>query len=170
MKNPTYTTLLIAVIYMLVWAGVMAYAFITVADQGATARALAITIAEQDAKEAAIQTTLDIVADTENERNALASYFVTEDDAISYLALIEGAAAGMGIEFETTELAVQPKTETTPGELKTSFRFTGTAAAMVQFLKALESLPYHSRIPDIAVTIEGGTWQGTVTVYTTLRP
>ncbi len=163
--------LIVSVLYCLVWAGVLSYAFFTVTAQGARIEALATTIADQESKELAAETISNITKTTEAERNTLASYFVSESDAVAFLAKIEDLAARLGVVLETTELAVVAKTDKTPAELKTGFAFEGNPTTVMLFLKAIETVPYHSRIPTITLDTTGDkTWKGTVQLFVTITP
>jgi hypothetical protein len=169
--NPrTRTMLIIASSYFLGLVGILIWAFTTVSAQGYKMETLATLSAEQTAKEAAVQTTAQITEATTAEREQIANYFVTEADAISFLAMIEKTALGMGVKLETTELAVEPKTESAAAELKTSFRYSGKEADVLRFLQALETLPYHSRIPTLNIGIEDSMWQGSVELRVTITP
>lgn len=170
MNSHTRTMLIIASLYFLGWVAALGWGFITVSAQGYKMESLATLQAEQMAKEAAVQTTAQITETTKAEREQIASYFVTETEAISFLAMIETTAVQMGVTLETTGLEVLAKTETTAAELKTNFSFSGKQIAVQRFLQALETLPYHSRIPALTIGLESDVWQGTVELHTTITP
>jgi len=162
--------LVCATLYSLFWSGVLVYVFFTITAQGETARTLATTIAEQATKEAAAETTSQIIESTATERDTLSNFFVSEADTISFLAMIESTARDVSVSLETTELAVIEKTETKPAALRTSFRFEGSEAAVGQFLRALETLPYHSNIPELSINLNKTGWEGSLSLLTTITP
>jgi hypothetical protein len=55
-------------------------------------------------------------------------------------------------------------------ELKTGFAVKGTRAAVLRFMEAIETLPYHSRIASMQVTGEGNEWRGQVDIFVTIKP
>ena len=168
MTKPTVTTLGIASVYFLFFTMVLLYAFVTVESQKAETMSLRTTLAEQTTKQAAARTVKGTIEVTETVREELSSYFLPEKETISFVAEIEGLAGAVGVSIETTALDIVRPPEGA-AELKTGFVVEGSRAAVMNFMKALETLPYHSRIPTLRLENGGdGVWSGQVAVFVTL--
>lgn len=129
---------------------------------------------ERDAIEQKLQDVQNITEMSADERALLKEYFITERDIITFINSLEQQADAAQLEFETTQLAVDPKTDEDPGILKIGFTFSGTKPRVVGFMQLLESLPYHKTIPSAAVTqsetAPAGNWEGQVILHVTLQP
>jgi hypothetical protein len=168
MTKKTITTLSISSAYFVVFGLVLLYALITVQSQKAEAVSLRTTLAEQTTKQAAARTVETTIANTEVVRNELASFFLSEKETITFIADIEALASVLGVGVETTALDI---TRPAGGNavLKTGFAVTGSRIAVINFMQALETLPYHSTLPTLRVSNQGdGEWQGQVEVLVTL--
>lgn len=168
MTKPTITTLGIAAVYCTCFALVLVYAVVTVRSQRAETVILRTTLAEQTTKQDAARTVANTVATTEAVRTELASFFLPEKETISFIAEIEGLAEALGVAIETTALDIVRPADAVP-ELKTGFVVSGSRLAVLNFLRAIETLPYHSRVPTMTMIDQGDSmWQGTVEVYITM--
>lgn len=168
MTKPTITTLGIATVYFVTFGLVLIYAFVTVQSQRAETMNLRTTLAEQNTKQAAARTVESTISSTETVRTELSSFFLPEKDTISFIAEIEDLAGAVGVSIETTALDIVRPADAVP-ELKTGFVVKGSRAAVMNFLRAIETLPYHSRVPVMNMADQGdATWQGTVEVYVTM--
>lgn len=169
MTKQTVTTLGIATLYFLVFVSVLVYAFISVRSQKADALALATTLAEQTSKQSVARTIATTIESTTQIREELSSYFLEEKDTISFITEIEGLAGVLGITIETTALDMT-KTDAGRQELKTGFAVKGNRLAVLRFMEAVETLPYHSRITAMQVAGSGNEWRGQVDVFVTIKP
>ncbi|MFN3693300.1 MAG: hypothetical protein ACK4SL_04395 [Candidatus Paceibacteria bacterium] len=169
MTKQTVTTLGVASLYFVIVASVMVYAFISVRSQKADALALATTLAEQTSKQSVARTVATTIESTAALREEVSTYFLEEKETISFITEIEGLAGVLGVTIETTSLDMT-KTEGGRGELKTGFSVKGTRAAVLRFMEAIETLPYHSRIATMQVTGEGNEWRGQVDIFVTIKP
>ncbi len=169
MTKPTITTLGIATTYFLVFAGVLGYAFVTVEAQRSEAMNLRTTLAEQTSKQTVARTIGDLTASTAEVRGELADYFLSERDTISFIAEVEALAGAQSVAIETTTLDIVRPADAAP-ELKTGFRVEGTRQSVLAFVQALETMPYHSRIPSVQFTQDGNVSGAQVEVLVTLLP
>jgi Tfp pilus assembly protein PilO len=167
MTKPTITTLTIATVYCLAFVLVLGYAYVTVRAQRSEAVSLRTTLAEQTSKQAAARTVRETIAATTDTRQTLSSFFLTESETISFIAEIESLAAAVGVAVETTALDISKQADSRP-ELKTGFAVEGSELGVKEFLRAVESLPYHSRLPQVRVSRDGNRWQAQVEVYITM--
>lgn len=142
---------LIASLYCLSLVGVLVMAILFTRAEQVEYRMLRTTLAEHTAKEASFNEVARIVEETKEERELLASHFLTESDTIAFMAEVEGMAAILGIKLVTSELALVPKTETAPAQLKVGFSFSGSASSVQTFVETLENLPYHSNVPTLSL-------------------
>ncbi len=168
MTKQTITTLSIGTTYFLVFALVLFYALITVQSQKAEAVTLRTTLAEQTTKQAAARTVMATIDSTEAVRTELSGFFLSEKDTITFIADIEALATTLGVAIETTALDIERPAEGNP-ILKTGFAVSGSRSGVLNFMRALETLPYHSTLPSLRVSNQGdGEWQGQVAVLVTL--
>jgi hypothetical protein len=168
MTKQTVTTLSIGATYFLVFALVLLYALITVQSQKAEAVSLRTALAEQTTKQAAAQTVETTIANTESVRSELASYFLSEKETITFIADIESLATDLGVGVVTTALDIERPAEGN-AVLKTGFAVAGSRIAVVNFMRALETLPYHSSLPTLRLVNQGdGEWEGQLEVRVTL--
>ncbi len=169
MTKQTITTLGIATLYFLVVVSVLVYAFFSVRSQKADALALATTLAEQTSKQSVARIVATTIESTVALREEVSTYFLEEKETISFITEIEGLAGGLGVTIETTALDIV-KIEGGRPELKTGFAVKGTRAAVLRFMEAIETLPYHSRIASMQVMGEGNEWRGQVDIFVTIKP
>jgi hypothetical protein len=168
MTKQTVTTLSISATYFVSLVLVLLYAFITVQSQKAETVSLRTTLAEQTTKQAAAQTVETTIQNTEAVRTELASFFLSEKETITFIAEIESLATDLGVRVVTTALDIERPTEGN-AILKTGFAVTGSRAAVLNFLSAMETIPYHSSLPALRLSNEGdGEWGGQVEVLVTL--
>jgi hypothetical protein len=169
MTKQTVTTLGIASLYFIIVVSVMVYAFVSVRSQKADALALATTLAEQTSKQSVARTVATTIESTTALREEISTYFLEEKETISFITEIEGLAGVLGVSIETTALDMT-KTEGGRPELKTGFAVKGTRSAVLRFMEAIETLPYHSRIASMQVLGEGNEWRGQVDIFVTIAP
>jgi hypothetical protein len=171
MTKKTSTTLGISVTIFVSMTAILIYAYSAVSAKGTEVTTLKQTLAEQRVKQDAARSVAIVMESTTDARAELADYFVTEKDTISFIAEIEDTARRMGVKLETTNLAIIPKKDAEAAKLKTSFSIEGSQLAVESFVRALESLPYHSVVPRVQFNAnEGGLWAATVDVLVTITP
>jgi hypothetical protein len=107
---------------------------------------------------------------SEADRKELDSFFISERDTIHFITQVEELASRLGVGVETTQLSVIPGKDDVPSRLHIGFEINGDYGHVAQMLFALETLPYHKSIPDVAIKqIDGGSWEGTIAMYVTLQ-
>ncbi len=107
---------------------------------------------------------------SESDRQELSSFFISERDTIHLITQVEALAKTMQVSVETTQLAVVPKKDKTPSRLEIGFIIEGNYSNVAKMLSAIETLPYHKQIPQIAVTKSSEeTWVGTIVLHVTLQ-
>lgn len=170
MIKQTVTTLGVATLYGVCLFAVLLYAYITVSSQKGEVYNLKSTVAAQLDKQSAARTVASTIVATESVRQDLASHFLSEKDTISFIANIETLANSLSVKIETTALDIIRPTDGSP-ELKTGFTVTGNRTAVLGFMSALETLPYHSRMPVMKLDAkDGSAWQGNVELFVTMTP
>lgn len=107
---------------------------------------------------------------SELDREELNSFFISERDTIHFITRVEELAKKLGVSVETTQLAVIPGKDNEPSRLHIGFEVEGEYNNVVQMLSAVETLPYHKLIPDIAIKqVDRVSWSGTIALYVTLQ-
>jgi hypothetical protein len=176
MSKRSKTILLVAIVYSLVFAGLLGNGLYLISAEGAKLEIAKTQISEHTAKEVAYAKTMSLLEVTRDNRDTLRTFFITENDTITFLTTIESAAKTIGVTLKTNSLAVLPETSTdgviTPSVVEIRFDFLGTQAAVKQFLVLLEHIPYHTAIPAVTLASngEGGAWSGTAQLRLTLQP
>ena len=129
-------------------------------------------IAEQAAKESAHYSLEQILKSTTDDRAKLQKFFITEKDAITFVNNIEAAATALGVMFETTQLSINPQTDTSPAQLYTGFKFSGPEASVKHLVTLFEAVPYHKSIPELTLArnTDTGLWDGSILLYITISP
>jgi len=163
--------------YCLSAVGILGYGIYKIEILGSDYEQSHQTIAEQEMKEKAYYDVVQIVETTADSREALGQFFLTEKDTIRFIATIENYAKNQGVSLETTQLAVDPKTEKTEktekaeAVLRIGFTYEGTEQAVEKMSVLFETLPYHKRIPEFTIqkSIEGE-WTGTILLLVTITP
>jgi hypothetical protein len=168
MTKQTITSLSIGSGHFIVFALVLIYALITVQSQKAEAVSLRTTLAEQTTKQDAARTVESTIVSTEAVRDELAGFFLSEKETITFIAENEALAKVLGVRVETTALDISRPSDSN-AILKTGFMVSGSRTGVLNFMRALETLPYHSTLPTLRFANEGdGEWQGQVEVLVTL--
>ncbi len=149
----------------------IAYAIFT---EERTLEASRQTQAERAAAERNLAALSQLLKDTSNARATLASYVLTEDSVVSFLAHIERVARSSGVIVETRSLAVVPLGDSeTFEELTLEVSVEGTFESVYRTLELFEHMPYQMRIGSVLLERreqggEGGTlWRGTYTLFVT---
>ncbi len=163
--------LLTALAYCLAVVGLLGYAVFSVQQSGRELALLKVSLAEQVQKQQAGEAVASVVAASEADRLVLASHFLSnEADVLTFIASIETLAARLGLRLSTNDLTLVPATETTPAYLKTGFTVDGSEWGVMNFLKAIESLPYHSRINTVNIARADGKVSLSLTIDVTVMP
>lgn len=168
MTKQTITSLSIGSGHFIVFALVLLYALITVQAQKAEVESLRTTLAEQTTKQAAARTVETTIANTVAVRDELAGFFLSEKETITFIAEIEALANVLGVQVETTALDISRPSDSN-AILKTGFRVSGSRTGVLNFMRALEAIPYHSTLPTLRFSNQGdGEWQSQVELLVTL--
>jgi hypothetical protein len=171
MTKKTTSTLLISSVFAIVTTGVFVTMILILLSKESTLVALKTTIAEQRAKEQAARSVSQLIEETTKTREELAGYFVAEKDSITFIAEIEALAVAKGVTLKTTGLDLKPAADGLPAELQTQFSVVGTRPAVVGFMEALETLPYHSRLPKWQIASrDGRLYESAIEVFVTITP
>lgn len=132
-----------------------------------------IALVEQhDAREQAYRQLIRTIELSVDKRAALDQLFLTEDRTIDFLAELEQVAVTFGIEMKTTGLELKPADDTGFAELNVRVALKGSHTQTQQFLKLLETLPYHAAITGVNLrhTGDGDRWESDVQLQVTSLP
>lgn len=93
-----------------------------------------------------------LLSATQAEREQLQTFILKDEhDTIQLLSQIDALAADKKVELSTSRLDTT-ETKGTFNELSATFLISGTEVSVMQVVKALESLPYHSDMTALSVT------------------
>lgn len=130
---------------------------------------------EAEAKRTQLTALADLVIDTKEDRDMLASRVVTESSVIDFLSLIEETARGQGLEIETKSLNVRPFNENEIFELLTlTTEVQGALDGVLVMIALFESLPFQVTILNVSLDNVAGDnigtrWRGTFNIEVTKR-
>jgi len=175
MTKRTQKLFTLSLIFLTISIGVFGVALYVIQTRGHALIAKYDLVREQNAIEQRMSTVINIAEMSVAERTSLEEYFLSERGIIEFIANLEELARAERIEFDTTQLAVDPAKDAKPAILKIGFSFTGTQTQVVQFMKTIELLPYHktiisSVIQESTTTQVGGNWEGNIIIHLTLKP
>jgi hypothetical protein len=171
MTKKTTKTLVVSSVFAVTTVGVLVAMVFILFKKEEKLISLQTTIAEQRAKEQAARNISQLIEDTVTTRETVASFFVAEKDTISFIAEIEALAIEKGVSLKTTGLDLRPAVDAQPAELQTQFSVFGSRLAVIDFMTALETLPYHSRLPKWRITSrDGKTYESSIDIFVTITP
>lgn len=102
-------------------------------------------VADSDAQEQVNREVSLLGASTQDERMALTTYLLTEEETITFLGTIEQTALEQGVVLATESLKVTKGTDVFD-TLVISFSVEGLKANVYNMLHLLETLPYHAYV------------------------
>lgn len=126
-----------------------------------------------EAKQTQLTALADLVIDTKEDREMLASHVVTENSVIDFLSLIEETARGQGLEIKTKSLNVRPLSGNEIFELLTlTTEIQGTLDGVLVMIALFESLPFQITILNVSLDNVAGDnvgteWRGTFNIEVT---
>lgn len=175
MTKRTKKIFIFCFIFLVISVGVFAGALYVIQTRGHALIAQYDLEREQDAAEKRMSTVLSIAEMSTTERALLESYFLAERNIIEFITNLEEKSRAGRIEFDTTQLAVEPAKDANPAMLKIGFSFAGTQVQVIRFMELVESLPYHktivsSVIQESGATRVGGNWEGNIIIHLILTP
>lgn len=123
------------------------------------------------AHERELSSLVRVVKETQDEREELNTYMLTEGEIIGFLSLIETVAKEQGVELKTSQLTEQ-EASVTFERLNIRTLVSGPYAAVARTLAIFEELPYQSSLPNVALTKRddeqgGDSWSGEVEIVVT---
>lgn len=124
-------------------------------------------IAEIQAREASFTQLSRDLEETKSDREALEIFLIKPDDVVGFLSLIETLGAGYSTTVSTASLTVAEESEAFD-TLRIEIKVIGPMEGVLQVLKALETLPYASRIDAVTLAAAGGEqggWEGDLVLY-----
>lgn len=133
---------------------------------------LKTTVEEVAFKQAEDKGTIEVsklFTDTEEERNKLKQYVLTEDTLIDFVSQLEATAGKMGLDFMTQ--GILPKTgkkNSRFSSVSINVGFSGDREQVMSMLKVIETLPYHGEVSQVSVMSRGNTWETSVLMELTI--
>lgn len=113
--------------------------------------------------------TTRLLEDTQEERNRLADFVLTEQTIIDFISEIETIATSQQLDFDTQTIAPKKTKHPTFDDLTISFGFSGAEDNVWYMIKLFESLPYHSHIQDIDLSQNSeGNWSVRLLIHITI--
>ena len=121
----------------------------------------AVVIAQNNSLKQKHTELLNILKDTEQEREILSDFLLTEDSTIRFLSEIEQYAKAHGVSLTTNILEVsETKTPLGFNILDVQFSFEGEKSQVKNLIRTFEELPYHGKVTDISLVRKGTSVDG----------
>lgn len=175
MNKKSHSLLIGSVLIFLFSTAIFLYVLYSVNQKGVQFAESKRIIGEHSAKEASFNTVQQLLATTKDDREKIDSFFIRENQTISFITQIEQNATTIGVRLVTNELSINPGTVdpngiTTPALLVVGFDFSGSKAAIEKFLVLLENIPYHKKITSVSVTkSDDSLWKVNLKMQLTLQ-
>ena len=107
---------------------------------------------------------------TKEERTALENYVLAgESGTVDLLSSFDEISSNLGVELDTKELAVAEQSDDFH-ELSVTLSVEGGEAEVMQFLKLLETLPYHSQVSNFAAERQAGQLELNLAIVVSIKP
>ncbi len=172
MKRRALTHLLIAAVLALAAAGGYVAWFLMLRGAVKNADALSAEISRIEREDAAIANANDIAATLEADEAALASYFVREDDIVSFLEELEHTGDDLGSAVEVVSVA--PGGSGEEERVTLAIRISGSFAAVMRTIGAFEYGAHDLRISTLSLESSGNeedpSWSAAATFSAGLLP
>lgn len=153
----THLVLSIASLFTAASLAATVFVVYTVHTQGTELEGHVQAIANSNEKIKAYKDLLVQYERTTAERHALSEFALIEDEAGSFLTEIEKIGVARGVTIKTNSLKVE-KQKGSPDQLLVQFFLEGTKEAVHQVITAFETLPYHSSLSSLTLSVlEEGT-------------
>ena len=114
-------------------------------------------VADFEAREKTYRTLENLIETTQQDRDELSTYVLTEEGTIDFLATVERLAVEQGVTLNTNSLRVL-EGKGLFDTLVISYSLEGKKAYVDSMLLLMETLPYHSFVSDVRLeysSVEG---------------
>jgi hypothetical protein len=149
---------IISFLCLLVAGGVLAWVLYEIYTSGKELDERVALIADKHATSRAFTELSNLLLSTQEDRDELATYLLTEAETSNFLTDIESFGPRLGVALTTLSLTVEEK-EGMFDDLMIEFSFKGTEFAVKKMLEVFENLPYHSQVTSLTMTqsVDGNT-------------
>ena len=171
MGNKTKQTLIIAVVTLVVTAGLCLFLFNEIRTQTLVIEEKVAVMSENNAKEAAFNHLNKLVKDTKEERERIADVFLhDESESIRFLNEIETLAPTFGLTFKTDALEKNKDEKSKEEYIKMAFSYSGAKEAVLKFTELIETIPYHSQVDALSLReTSAGNFEGKISIRITIQ-
>lgn len=143
MKSRSYfVTLAIVILMTLAVIALYVYGFLFIQKKIQTTTSMLTQIASATQKNQEVSTIQSTIATTQEDREKLSSYFVTDDSIVTFLSGIEALGTASGTQVVLANVTTEPKSATVTVELTS----TGNFSDVMRFLMLFENLPYRMTV------------------------
>lgn len=176
MTKRTKTIFGIAVLYSVVLVLALASILYVIHIQGTKLGEAKDAIAAHSAKELAYTNVMRVLANSDQDRTKLGSFFISDKDTIAFISELESSAKSFGVVMQTTELSVVPATTvggvTNPPVLSVGVQFSGDEQSVKKYIVLLENVPYHKQIQSFTFSgdVVTGVWTAATKLAITMKP
>ncbi len=153
MTSKTTLIFIGSLIYLCVASLVLGLGIYKVHKAGKELQNRLTAISEQNAERQSHTALARILAESEEDRNAIDAFVLTERKTSEFLTEIESLGSGLGITMTVESLAVLER-EGAVDDIKIEYALEGEDASVRKMLSILENLPYHSKV--VAGTLSRG--------------
>lgn len=166
--HQTRIVAIIALLFVLSMAALLWLIISKITVEGTALTERVETIADNNAKMKVYRDLQRLVDETEEHRESIGLFVLSEDKTSEFLTDIESLEKSQGVELTTNSLNVTTK-EGVFDELVIEFLVKGNEEGVKKMMRIFETLPYHSKVTSLMFTKEeGGEWSGDLELSVTL--
>jgi len=164
MRSKTKTKQIFETVMVMTIIALIAYIvlFIQIKEKNEIVSALTNEAESIVQKETKLRSVKNLVRDIERERNIIDSYFITDDNIVDFIEIIENLGKKNGLSIEITSVKVDNidsdiEKKIKMGELlRVNFKTKGHFSELFQLLSVLENLPFKIDLLNIDFSKSAG--------------
>jgi len=163
MRLRTQQLLFVLALLTLVVLGIYAYLFNSVLRVNGVITQLRSDLSYEVEREVRVSSVASVVEDTEKEREAVVSYFGTQEEVVDIISMFEELGHVAGVSPDVSSVTIQGRDM--PNEqprLVLQIRTEGTWKEVQHFLALVEAFPRAVRVTtaDFSLVGDSGLWKG----------
>lgn len=149
-QNKTKTVFVIALGYVLCAAAAASYSWYYIQTLGGELEATVETVSKTVSQKQAYDDLVAQLEATQTQRDELQTFVLDKDATVQFLTLLETIAAEQSVELTTDNLNLVEVAAAPYNQLQIQFNVTGLDDGVLQFVRLLELLPYHSSLASLS--------------------
>lgn len=154
-KLPTKSILIFLLTLSVFLVGVIGYGIYYIANKNRETSGLEATIEADSKNSVLIQSIKSIENKSGNDLESLDNLALSKEDLVSFIENLENTAKSMGLNVKIASVSVEaPKDDSSPSKIHLKIDTSGKWAGTLQFIHALENLPYRAIINSSEISTD----------------